>query len=50
MTKAIQRLLKATREWIIDEIGDGQKLREVVDKQRDEKSPDVLNNNIRGPE
>lgn len=37
MVKAVQRLLKATRDWMVAEIHDDQKLRDVVEERRDEK-------------
>ncbi len=37
MARAIQRLLKATRKWVADELHDDQKLKEIVEERRDEK-------------
>ncbi|MEP5762623.1 MAG: DUF6634 family protein [Litoreibacter sp.] len=37
MVVAVQRLLKATRDWVVAEIHDDQKLRDVVEERRNEK-------------
>jgi hypothetical protein len=37
MARAIQRLLKATRKWVADELHDDQKLKEIVGERRGEK-------------
>jgi hypothetical protein len=42
MVEAVQRLLKATRDWVVAEIHDDQKLREVIEERRDEQ-PKSLN-------
>lgn len=37
MVEAVQRLLKATRDWVAAEIHDDQKLREVIEERRGEQ-------------
>lgn len=46
MVVAIQRLLKATRDWVVAEIQGDQELREVIEERRDGQSISLNTNDL----